>query len=442
MRVFLSVLILAAAPAAWATPQVHLAQLAGSVFAQEEEKSKLEGRQTKRTQTMREAVYKRLSAAQVAAEADDFATAEKELRAVENMKKLTPYETAQLYNFYAFIRYSNEDYPGAARAYEKVLEQPDLPEGMATATRYSLAQLYFVQEDYSRAEGMLEDWFALVTNPNPRAYVMLSQCRYSMDKYREALEPLSTAIQLAETGEEGKAEENWYSLQRVLYYELEDYENTAKVLEKLIRLYPRKDYWMQLAGMFGELDDQAKQLVVLDLAYKQGFFSRGPEYTNLAQLLIQDEIPYRAAQVLEDGIEKGHVKRNVNNLRLLSQAYVVAAEDEKAIDPLRAAAKLDDDGELYMHLANSLFNLDRFDESAEAAREAIDRGLKKESEARITLGMALYELDKLEDSRKEFLKIKNNKMASQWVNFIEKEQARLKQLADAIAANRRAAQAP
>ncbi|MEM9532179.1 MAG: hypothetical protein AAGA23_14795, partial [Pseudomonadota bacterium] len=92
MRVFLSVLILAAAPAAWATPQVHLAQLAGSVFAQEEEeeKSKLEGRQTKRTQTMREAVYKRLSAAQVAAEADDFATAEKELRAVENMKKLTP----------------------------------------------------------------------------------------------------------------------------------------------------------------------------------------------------------------------------------------------------------------------------------------------------------------------------------------------------------------
>ncbi|MEM9529441.1 MAG: tetratricopeptide repeat protein, partial [Pseudomonadota bacterium] len=370
------------------------------------------------------------------------ATAEKELRAVENMKKLTPYETAQLYNFYAFIRYSNEDYPGAARAYEKVLEQPDLPEGMATATRYSLAQLYFVQEDYSRAEGMLEDWFALVTNPNPRAYVMLSQCRYSMDKYREALEPLSTAIQLAETGEEGKAEENWYSLQRVLYYELEDYENTAKVLEKLIRLYPRKDYWMQLAGMFGELDDQAKQLVVLDLAYKQGFFSRGPEYTNLAQLLIQDEIPYRAAQVLEDGIEKGHVKRNVNNLRLLSQAYVVAAEDEKAIDPLRAAAKLDDDGELYMHLANSLFNLDRFDESAEAAREAIDRGLKKESEARITLGMALYELDKLEDSRKEFLKIKNNKMASQWVNFIEKEQARLKQLADAIAANRRAAQAP
>ncbi len=430
---------LIAAPLAGASPISQWSSVASAVFAQEEEKSKLEGRETKRAQTMREAVYKRLTAAQEAAELEDFATAERELQAVEKVKNLTPYETAQLYNFYAFIYYSKEDYAGATRSYETVLRQPDLPEAMALSTRYSLAQLYFVQENYSKAEGMLEEWFDLVENPNPRAFVMLGQCRYSMDKYRDALIPMSKAIEMAEA-EDGKADENWYSLQRVLYYELEDYANTAKVLEKLIRLYPRKDYWMQLAGMFGELDDMEKQLVVLDLAYKQGFFSRGSEYTNLAQLLIQDEIPYRAAVVLEDGMEKGHVDRNVNNLRLLSQAYVVAQEDKKAIDPLREAAKLDDDGELYMHLSNSLFNLDRFEESEAAAREAIRRGLKKKSDAQITLGMALYEQDRLEDARKTFLQVSgqgsNTKMASQWVNFITKEQSRLEQLAQAIAANK------
>ncbi len=437
-------LALLAAPMAGASPLSQWSSqwsgLASTVFAQEEEeKSKLEGRETKRAQTMREAVYKHLSAAQEAAEADDYATAEKELKAVEGIKNLTSYETAQLYNFYAFIYYSKEDYAGATRAYETVLRQPDLPEAMALSTRYSLAQLYFVQENYVKAESMLVDWFKLVENPNPRAYVMLGQARYSQEKYREALVPMNKAIQLSEE-KDGKAEENWYSLLRVLYYELEDYDNTAKVLEKLIRLYPRKDYWMQLAGMFGELDDQEKQLIVLDLAYKQGFFSRGAEYTNLAQLLIQDEIPYKAALVLEDGIKKGHVEKNVNNLRLLSQAYVVAQEDQKSIEPLRAAAKLDDDGELYMHLSNSLFNLDRFKESEEAAREALRRGLNKASEAQITLGMALYEQDRLEEARKVFLKVSGgdstNKMASSWVNFITKEQERLDELAKAMAANK------
>ncbi|MEM7704942.1 MAG: hypothetical protein AAF358_05280 [Pseudomonadota bacterium] len=436
-----SAALLAAPLTLSANPLSQWSNLGSVVFAQEEEeKSKLDGRKTKRAQTMREAVYKRLTAAQEAAEAEDYATAEKELAAVEKVKNLTPYETAQLYNFYAFIYYSKEDYAAATRAYETVLAQPELPEGMVLATSYSLAQLYFVQENYRKAESMLVDWFKLVENPNPRAYVMLSQARYSMEEYASALVPMTTAIELAEASEDGKADENWYSLQRVLYYQLEDYENTAKVLEKLIRLYPRKDYWMQLAGMFGELDDQEKQLIVLDLAYKQGFFSRGSEYTNLAQLLIQDEIPYRAARVLEDGMEKGHVERNVNNLRLLSQAYVVAQEDKKAIEPLRAAAKLDDDGELYMHLSNSLFNLDRFKESEEAAREAIKRGLKKKSDAQITLGMSLYEQDKLEAARKVFLQVggkgSNSKMASQWVNYIVKEQERLDQLQKAIAANK------
>ncbi|MDJ0653873.1 MAG: tetratricopeptide repeat protein [Xanthomonadales bacterium] len=431
-------LLMLVIPMAGAQVPSAVSSLSGAIWAQEDQKKDpTKGRKTKRTATMREQVFKKLSEAQTAAEAEDFDTALKALRGIEKVKNLSPYEMAQLHNFYAYIYYTQDDYDGAIRSYKTVLAQPDLPEALQNGTLFSLAQLLFVQENYTESEKMLLDWFDKVAAPNAQSYVMLAQCRYSMDKFREALEPMNTAINMAET-EKGKAEENWYSLLRVLHYELEDYPATAQVLETLVRLYPKKEYWLQLAGMYGEMEQSDKQMVVLDLAYRAGYFSKSSEYTNLAQLLLQEEIPYRAAQILEDGFQRGHVDEKVNNLRLLSQAYVMAQEDEKALKPLESAAELDEDGELYMHLANSLYNLNRFKQSEEAAREALRKGLKRPSEARITLGMALYEQDKLDAAKKAFRDIKekrNQKMAAQWINFIEREQARIRQLEEAIAAN-------
>ena len=61
-------------------------------------------------------------------------------------------------------------------------------------------------------------------------------------------------------------------------------------------------------------------------------------------------------------------------MRLLSQAYVMAQEDAKAIVPLAAAAELADDGELFYQLANSQLNLSKNSEAAAAARKALEKG--------------------------------------------------------------------
>jgi len=103
---------------------------------------------TRKTPAMSLRVYERLAEAQECSEMDDLVCANEKLQEVRDMDNLNSYEMAQMWNFYAFIAFGQDNYPDAIFAYENVLMQPDLPLGMETTTRFTLCQLYFQQEDY------------------------------------------------------------------------------------------------------------------------------------------------------------------------------------------------------------------------------------------------------------------------------------------------------
>ncbi|MCZ6762160.1 MAG: hypothetical protein O7C03_04080, partial [Gammaproteobacteria bacterium] len=132
-------------------------------------------RKTRKTPAMREKTYKKLSESRELAEADDYVGALRALDSLSRQKDLNSYELAQMYNFYGYIHFSQENYPLALKDYENVLAQPNLPLGMETSTIYTVAQLYFTQEDYVRAERQLRRWFTLAENPGPSPYVLLGQ---------------------------------------------------------------------------------------------------------------------------------------------------------------------------------------------------------------------------------------------------------------------------
>lgn len=408
--------------------------LATTAVAQEEEQK--EERKTKRTAAMRESVYKKLAEAQAAMEADDEAGAMKALNDVQKIKELTPYETAQYQTFMAFMYFQQERYPDAIRAYEEVLRQPELPEGMANQTRYSLAQLYFTQEDYRSAVDMMEIWFQSTTNPGPQPYLLIGQGYYQLEDYERALTAVNEAIRIQQDKGTPVREQTWLLL-RVLYYELDDYNNVARILKILINEFPKRDYYVQLSGVYGELEKPTEQLGYMQLAYDQGMLDRGQEILNLSQLLMQAEVPYRAAVILDKGFNDGLVERSVRNLRILAQAWQMAAEDQRALGPLGEAAKLSDEGELNIRLAQSYFNLSMYKEAVDAAREGLRKGkVKRVDNANVLLGTALFEIDRLNEARSAFQEAQKDdrtaKAAAQWINYINGEQDRRKQLADAM----------
>ena len=406
------------------------------VAAQQGEQSEASQQKTRKTPAMREKVYSKLSEAQACSEADDMNCARRLLDQVREMKDLNSYEMAQMWNFYAFIYYSQDNYREALRAYENVLAQPDLPPALEQGTMYTLAQLYFTSEQYTKALEMLDRWFAIAQNPSPDAFILKAQGYYQLERYRLGIAPVQQAIDIARSRNQ-QPKENWYLLLRVFHYELEDYRKVRDVLEILATTWPKKEYFTQLAAIYGELDEESKQLHAYETAHAAGWLERSSELVQLSQLFLQAEVPYKAAKVMETGLNDGSIDGSASNWRLLSQAWTLAQEDEKAIPALQRAASLSNDGVLDVRLAQSYLNLDRYEPCAEAAREGLRKGnLRRADTANVVLGMCLYELKRYNEARTAFRTAaqdrRSAKAANQWLEFINKEVQRERQLRDAM----------
>ncbi|MBT7952223.1 MAG: tetratricopeptide repeat protein [Gammaproteobacteria bacterium] len=393
-------------------------------------------RKTKKAQSMSEKVYTKLTEAQELIEAKNYKDGLAKLRELEQEKKLSPYEKAQLYNYFAYTYFTLEKYQDAIRSYQKVLIQPDLPEGLAASSMYTLAQLYFITEEYKKAVKTIEEWFKIADKPSENAYMLLGQGYYQLEDYKKSLGPLKKAYKLVkDRGDNPK--QNLLLLMRVDYYNLGDYENMVNVLKELVVLYPKTEYWLTMAGAYSELKRLDKQMSIMEMLYDSGDLQKGNQQLNLANLFLLHEVPYKAAVIMDKGMKKGIIDKNVRNLRLLSQAWLQAQESEKAIDPLKRAADLSKDGDLDVRLAQAYLNLDKYKEAIAALETGLKKGgVKRRDTANVMLGLANFELQRFNASIKAFTNAskdkRSKKTATQWLGHVRNEKARKKQLEDAI----------
>ena len=395
---------------------------AASLWAQDSDEDKS---RTKETVAMSQQVYEKLVEIQALIEAKDYATAQRQIDELREQRSLKDYERAQIWNINAYSYYLQERYADAIRAYDQVLAQPDLPEALLLSTLKTKSQLHFTQEEYEEALRVIRQLIAVIQEPSPDVLMIEGQALFQMQRYDEALVPIKTAIDMyAAQGQ--KPKENWLLLLRVIYFEQKDYDNMILVLKELIRYYAKDQYIRTLAGAYSELGDTKKQLALTEVLYEGGYVSKATEIVNLANLYLLHGLPYKAAVVLDREIDNGIVEANVRNLRLLSQAWYTAREDQEAIAPLERAAKMSDDGELYIRLAQSHINLENWGEAAEAARKGIRAGgLRRGDQANIMLGMSLFNQKQLEQARRAFEAAardnRSQRTASQWIAYVDSE---------------------
>ncbi len=412
--------------------------LSGVASAQAQEEAKKE-QETRRTPALRNKVYEKLAEAQAAAEAKDMATAQKILDAMlagRRDNELNSYELANVYNLYAFIHYSREDYTSALQSYENVIKQPDIPLAMEINTRFTVAQLYFVQERWQDGVNALLKWFDMTTTPNANAYVLLAQGYYQLKDYDKALDN----IQIAIADFEGKGrvpKEQWYNLSRFLYAEKGMNAEATAVLRDLITYYPKKQYWVQLSFMYSEANDETKQLGAMETAYVQDMLEKDGEFRNMASLLLNAEVPYKASQVLKRGFDEEIVEDTSKNWELYAGALRQAQEVEDAIPAMEKAASMSDSGDLYARLGNIYLDADKNEEAIEAITKGLDRGgVKRADNANLVLGMAYFNTKQYSKARNAFRAAgrdeRSEKYARQWIAYMDSELDRQKKLAEDI----------
>jgi tetratricopeptide (TPR) repeat protein len=392
-------------------------------------------RTAKKVPAMRNRVYSQLARAQkLADEGVKIAGFDVLDEVKERIDGLNSYERAMLWNFYAFMYYGNDDIASAIEHFELVIKEEAIPDSLYLSTIYSLAQLSMQQQSYSQALAYLQQWQENNTKALTAAqHIMFAQIYYQDKQFDKVIIQVDQAIALAEQ-KASAIKENWLILQRASYYELKQPLQVVKVMEQLVRLYDKPEYWLQLAGMYGEVGDEDKQLAVMEASWQAGHINKASEVMTLAQLYRFHQVPFKAAVLLEQAIANGTVVASEKSFEALAQAYVAAKEDEKALPVLTKASEIADTGKFDVQLAQAYLNLERWQEAIAAANKGLARGkISRVGDMYLVIGMAQFNLQAFDDALIAFTQAqkipKSAKTAKQWFHYVEREQGQRARLA-------------
>jgi len=415
----------------------------GNVSAQDSEAEKNKNVRTKKAQAVSKEVYDViLKAQELVDEEEDYQGALKILNRLYDPEELSEYEQANVLNYIGFVHYNIPNMTAAISSFQKLLAIPSIEPQMAKQTIFTVAQLLTVEERYEDALNAIDEWFVLETNPGPDPYILKAQIHYNLNQYKSMIQPIEDAMEVANKREIA-IKEDWWGLLNFAYFQQENYLKVRDIQKILLQTWPKKRYWQSLAGAFTELGEDDKLIYAYDAAYTQGMLEKGSEFVTMSQLFLQAEVPYKAATLLEEKMEAGIIEKNEKHYRLLSQSWMLAMEDKKAIPALKEAARLSDDGEVDARLANSYLNIGEYSNCVQAAKTALKKGgIKSSDNVQITLGMCLYNIQNYSDSKAAFREAakvpKSRRTSNQWIRVIDAEVERNRQIQLAEEAARKA----
>ena len=387
---------------------------------------------------------------------------------LEKGDSLRSYDRSVMWNYWAYLYMIEENYPKAKEAYKKLLAEPESTIPLRVSSMYMLAQISMELGNLKEGVEFLLQWMDEVEVITAQAWSLLGTAYYQLgtdskleseklDFCEKAIESMLNAVQIAEV-EQYKPKENWYIIMAACYSSLkprigkeESLDKQLEIYEILVNLFPKKQYFLNLAGIYMQLDRELDYMVTLNMAYQKDLLDKQGEYLALAQVLLSNDNPYWAAKVIEAGRLKKVpvvdektkeekmlpvVKDTEKNLKFLADSWRMAQEIELAIPIMEKAARVAKDGQTFIILGSLYLSEDKLEEAVDAIEQGLKKGkVKNASQARLTLGQAHFELQNFEQAKKEFRiaardedkKIK--KTANSWIKYTENEEIRVKNLA-------------
>ncbi|WP_062061685.1 tetratricopeptide repeat protein [Cellvibrio sp. OA-2007] len=352
-----------------------------------------------------------------------------------NSSKANAYELVLLHQYTGYAHLGSENYAKAIESFNKMLAQsPNMPIGTESATIRIVGQLYSQIDNPRKALETLLKWTEYEDALKPEDSYMFSTLYYQLEDSKNALLNINEAVKNQEAAGKVPAE-SWYILQRGLYFDKEDYKSGLLVLEKLIKHYPKAQYWKQLSQVYYVVDRTKDSLYAFETCYLMGGLTNEKDIIRLASMYLEAEVPYKAAKVLKKGIYTDKiVEPTAKNLKLLADSLRLAQNAKESLVEYEKAATKSTDGDLIIGLAQAYLATDKFKDASKWGRQALKAGkLKRVDHANLTVAQAEFELKNFEEAIKFFKEAgkdaRSSKVASQWVDYSQREKARLEALA-------------
>lgn len=326
----------------------------------------------------------------------------------------------------AQVEWSRERYPAALKNFETAVDLDALPDQIHYALMYQIAQLYYMNKRYEEAIVRLDMWFCAVPEKdiNPLAYVLKASIHMAEKNYRKALQAINSAIALSED-----PKKSWYEVKLASHYELKQFPEAAKTLEAMIARWPEnKQNWLQLSSIYVKLKQDKRGLAVLALAYSNGLLDKKSDILQLVSLNQYLDVPYKAALILQKGMDDGLIEKTEKMLTQLGDTWYQAEELDKALLAFGEAGKLADDGKIDLRRGYLFADTEKWAEAGMAMNSAIKKGGIKEREiadAWLLKGMAEFNTKEYKAARNSFGNAsryqKTSKAAQQWLKHMNEQ---------------------
>jgi tetratricopeptide (TPR) repeat protein len=359
--------------------------------------------------------------------APDFERAKRELDNLnQRYDSLNDFEKSTMLNFYTTYYLEQDDITSALETFERILTIENLRHEARLRALMALGQIYQSEERYRESIDSLNQWRALSETENATVFLSLANAHYNLENYSQAVPYLEQHMDMLRA-EGREIRRNIYALLNLMYIEMEDYHSAREIIETMVALFDEAGDWRNLAAIYGYLDDDERRIQTLELTYRLGHMDSEAQFMNLAQSLAGMDAPYRGIQVLEDGMRQGVVEENEDNMRRLTQMYMMASEFERAIGPATRAAELSEGGEAYDYLGYIHYMNRDYQSAVTAMQTAIQRGgLDNEADAQLFLARSLVELDRFDEADRAARRARElgSNAANSFITFIENSKNR------------------
>jgi tetratricopeptide (TPR) repeat protein len=328
------------------------------------------------------------------------------------------YDQAVVFQNLAYLFVSTDKFSTAIKYFELALNANALPSDVEHSLLFNLGQLQLAEKKYKQGIANVEKWLKNEPNPSSDNYVLLASAYYQIKQYKQVVNYISKAIK-----KDKKPEESWYQMLLSAHLELKQYNAAIKVLETLITRYPQnKQYWQQLSYLYFEQKKETRAIAVSALVEKLALGDR-QTVLNLVDMYRYLHVPFKAANVLKEAMDKGVVDKSFKHLEKLADSWLAAREVENAVDVLTQMTALDESGETDLKLGRVFVGVEQWQRAIEPLANSLE---KLDSSERglphLLLGTAYFYLNKPEQAEKMFkqaLQYKDYRVqAHQWLTHL------------------------
>lgn len=342
-------------------------------------------------QSVSKAVAKTLQAAQEATKKNNWRECLTKAREAEAAAGKTPYDNFAVSELLGFCAIRLNDFQTAARALETGLSSGFLAQDQVPSRVRALSQVNYQIKNYPKAiefgNRAIKGGFA-----DADIYTLVAQAYYIQGEYKTTKSFVSDWVD--DTVKRGqKPREGALQLLLSSCIKLDDSACQTASLERLVDHYPKDEYWQNLMrSMFRSGGSDAIMLNIYRLAAEVNAMRRPEDYTEMAQLAIEQGLPGEAQAVLEKAFAAKVFtdQRDIDrNTRVLNAAKTQATQDRATLAADEKAAAAAKTGEADVRVGMAYLSYGMIPQAVTAIQRGIGKGgLKNPAEAQLALGIA------------------------------------------------------